>query len=254
MSEYDGDNWGTNYPDWMGLAVTMHNVFALEEANAYLVWSLYYGLLYNANGSPATDNYYTVGHYSKFIDPYDWRIDSATSDPNILTTVYVHDTGPTVSSRYTVLLINTTNYTSMVTLSTSNLWSGDVLQRSWQVYKTANEGPATFRLTLVESAGGASLTNQNESITLPPYSLATAVINNGIDSNPTNLNVSSSNQMVALNWPADHLGWILQTQTNQMNVGLGTNWIDVPGTSNYTQAVFPVSPVNSSVFFQLRHP
>ena len=254
MTEYDGDNWGTNYPDWMGPAVTMHNVFALEEANAYLVWSLYYGLLYNANGAPATDKYYTVGHYSKFIYPGDWRVDAASSDPNLLVSLYYHYTGPAVSYRFSAVMINKASYPVLVTLNTSNLWSTDFLQRAWQVYKTANEGPATFRLTLVDSASGASLTNQNKSVWLAPNSLATAVINTGLASSPPNLSGVWSNQTVTLSWSSDHWGWILQVQTNRLELGLATNWTDVAGSSNSTKIIYAVNPTNAAVFFRLRHP
>ena len=254
MTEYDGDNWGTNYPDWMGLAVTMHNVFALEEANAYLVWSVYYGLLYNSNGSPATDNYYTVGHYSKFICPGDWHVDSSSSDTNVLVSLYYHSTGAGVSYRYTAVMINKAAYTTTVTLNTSNLWSTDALQRSWQVYKTANEGSANFRLTLVDSAIGTSLTNQNKSITLAPYSITTAVINSGVSSSTTSVSYAVTNNQLSLTWPGDHLGWILQAQTNSLRAGLATNWVDVANSAYLTKATFPILSANPAVFFRLRHP
>ena len=254
MSEYDGDNWGTNYPDWMGLAVTMHNVFALEEANAYLVWSVYYGLYYNSNGSPATDKYYAVGHYSKFICPGDWHVDSTSSDTNVLASLYYHATGAGVSYRYTVVMINKAAYATKVTLNTSNLWSTDVLQRSWQVYKTANEGSANFRLTLVDSASGGSLTNQNKTITLAPYSMTTAVINSGISSTPASLSYAVTNNQLYLTWPGDHLGWILQAQTNSLRAGLATNWVDVANSAYLTKAAWPVLSANPAVFFRLRHP
>ena len=254
MSEYDGDNWGTNYPSWMGLAVTMHNVFALEEANAYLVWSVYYGLYYNANGSPATDKYYTVGHYSKFICPGDWHVDATSSDTNVLVSFYYHSTGAGVSYRYTVVMINKAAYATKVTLNTSNLWSADVLQRSWQVYKTANEGSANFRLTLVDSASGASLTNQNKSITLAPYSMTTAVINSGIASSPASVSYVVTNNQLLLTWPGDHLGWILQAQTNSLRAGLAANWVDVANSAYMTKATLTILSANPAVFFRLRHP
>jgi len=254
MSEYDGDNWGTNYPDWMGLAVTMHNVWSVEDANAYLVWSLYYGLFYNANGAPATDMYYTVGHFSKFINPGDWRCAATSSDTNLLITCYTHNTGPGVSPRYAVVMINNSTNTLNVILNTSNLWSGDVLQRSWRVYETANSNAANYRLTQVANLQGGSLTNQNQSITLVPYALATAVINSGLASNPTNLLTTVSNGWLRVNWPADHWGWILQVQTNRLDTGLAANWTDQSNTLYGTSFSYPLVASNPAVFFRLRHP
>ena len=34
---------------------------------------------------------------------------------------------------------------------------------------------------------------------------------------------------MTLTWPTDHTGWRLQSQTNSLNVGINTNWVEVPG-------------------------
>ena len=56
---------------------------------------------------------------------------------------------------------------------------------------------------------------------------------------------------LALNWPADHTGWILQAQTNSPGSGLGTNWVTISGTDSTNRIVLPVNPANGSVFFRL---
>jgi autotransporter-associated beta strand protein len=72
--------------------------------------------------------------------------------------------------------------------------------------------------------------------------------------NPTNITVSVSGGTLTLSWPADHLGWILQTQTNSLSTGLNTNWYDVPGSSSSTQAVIGINPANPATFYRLRLP
>jgi hypothetical protein len=57
-----------------------------------------------------------------------------------------------------------------------------------------------------------------------------------------------------LSWPVDHLGWLLQTQTNSMNQGLGTNWTTVLASDATNQMVIAVNASNRSVFFRLAHP
>jgi hypothetical protein len=57
-----------------------------------------------------------------------------------------------------------------------------------------------------------------------------------------------------LSWPPDHLGWRLQIQTNNLNSGIGTNWVTVPDSTNTTQFNLPLNPVNGSVFFRLAYP
>ncbi len=55
-------------------------------------------------------------------------------------------------------------------------------------------------------------------------------------------------------WPADHTGWMLQAQTNSLDAGLGTNWVNVPNSDQTNQMPVPVSATNGAVFFRLAHP
>ncbi len=72
--------------------------------------------------------------------------------------------------------------------------------------------------------------------------------------NPTNITYSVTGSAMTLSWPADHLGWLLQSQTNALNVGLGTNWVDVPGSDALISTNLPLVPANPAVFYRLRHP
>lgn len=55
-------------------------------------------------------------------------------------------------------------------------------------------------------------------------------------------------------WPADHIGWCLQAQTNASSVGLSTNWVAVPGSTITNQFTFQIGLSNGSVFFRLTYP
>jgi hypothetical protein len=55
-----------------------------------------------------------------------------------------------------------------------------------------------------------------------------------------------------LNWPADHIGWRLEMQTNNNTAGLGTNWVTVSGSTGTNLFIVPV--VNFSSFFRLAYP
>jgi len=60
-----------------------------------------------------------------------------------------------------------------------------------------------------------------------------------------------SGSQVVLNWPAGQ-GWKLQAQTNTLNLGLRTNWVEITGaTPPYTNTV---SPANPATFFRLVYP
>ena len=55
-------------------------------------------------------------------------------------------------------------------------------------------------------------------------------------------------------WPADHTGWVLQSQTNNLAAGLGTNWVNVSISAQTNQMTVPLSATNGSVFFRLVRP
>lgn len=59
---------------------------------------------------------------------------------------------------------------------------------------------------------------------------------------------------VSLNWPADHRGWWLQVQTNSLNIGLGTNWVNVPGSTSVISVTNAINLANGSVFYRLAYP
>ncbi len=59
---------------------------------------------------------------------------------------------------------------------------------------------------------------------------------------------------ITLSWPSDHTGWSLQTQTNSLAQGLGTNWVTVSGSASTNQMILPVNPTNGSAFFRLVYP
>jgi len=67
--------------------------------------------------------------------------------------------------------------------------------------------------------------------------------------NPTNITVSVSSNTLTIAWPADHIGWILQAQTNGLSTG---QWFDLPGSGGTNSVVIPINPANTSVFYRLR--
>jgi len=179
-----GDNLGTNQPDWMGLAVTMHNVFTLENASTYLIWSVMWNTVNPYNGQPVgTKSYYPLGHFSKFIRPGDWRANVTCSDPNLLVSLYRRtNSNPAIADVLVMVLINDdTNYVS-ANINTANYWATDPLQRFWQVYTTANDGVTQQRLTLTENLAGAGVSG-NRTLVLASNSITTVIINTGIYSN-----------------------------------------------------------------------
>jgi hypothetical protein len=69
--------------------------------------------------------------------------------------------------------------------------------------------------------------------------------------NPTNITATVSGNQLTLSWPADHTGWYLQSQTNTLGNGLGTNWVDVAGSSATNKVIIQVNPANAAVFYRM---
>jgi fibronectin type 3 domain-containing protein len=72
---------------------------------------------------------------------------------------------------------------------------------------------------------------------------------------PVTFTTTLNNGQLEFSWPPTHLGWRLETQTNSLATGLGTNWFNVPDSANTNWMLLPLSsdaPV--SVFFRLIYP
>ena len=67
--------------------------------------------------------------------------------------------------------------------------------------------------------------------------------------NPTNITASASSSTLTISWPADHIGWTLQAQTNGLSSG---QWFDLPGSDVVNAVILPINPANPSVFYRLR--
>ena len=99
----------------------------------------------------------------------------------------------------------------------------------------------------ISSPPGVTFTNQlalNGSITV----LSVVSIN----PNPTNISYSVSGNTLHLSWPADHLGWLVQS--NSVNLAVPGSWHDVPNSQNATSLTVPMNPADRQVFYRLRYP
>ena len=56
---------------------------------------------------------------------------------------------------------------------------------------------------------------------------------------------------LSLSWPADHLGWIAQSNSVGVN---SASWFDVPNSQNGTQLNITLNPGVKNVYYRLRLP
>jgi fibronectin-binding autotransporter adhesin len=110
------------------------------------------------------------------------------------------------------------------------------------------------------SAGGA---NSFSSITPNPgpglvwhFDAGTGFLTavSGVNTSATNINLSVAGGNLDVSWPADHIGWQLQVQTNSLAVGLSGNWAGWPGSTTTNQVAIPIVPANPTVFLRLVYP
>jgi len=65
-------------------------------------------------------------------------------------------------------------------------------------------------------------------------------------------NVSGGGKNLNLSWPADHLGWTLQT--NSLGLAITNGWFPYPDSTNLTSVIIPINPKQPEVFYRLMHP
>jgi len=75
-----------------------------------------------------------------------------------------------------------------------------------------------------------------------------------VNTTPTNITAVVAGNQLNLSWPPDHVGWRLQVETNSINTGLGTNWVDVPGSTTVSNVSMTIDPSNGTVFFRMVFP
>jgi hypothetical protein len=59
---------------------------------------------------------------------------------------------------------------------------------------------------------------------------------------------------LVITWPADQIGWQLQVQTNELAIGLSTNWTSVSESLKTNVWVVPIDPNSPPVFYRLSLP
>ena len=123
---------------------------------------------------------------------------------------------------------------------------------SYLLVTTGSGGSVTGTLPASLTVTGASAaTNDTVAVTggqlflvVPPLTAAY----------PTNLTSTVNGSQLVLSWPADHAGWHLQVQTNPVTVGLGTNWVTIPGSDSVTSVTNTIDPAQGAVFYRMIYP
>lgn len=139
-------------------------------------------------------------------------------------------------------VINATTVNYSGTLFATNIAGNSTLTDTYNIY---NAGSHTGNFTAVTGSPGPGL-----AWAFNPTTGVLSVIQ-GVNPNPTNIVVQVSGNQLTLSWPADHIGWQLQAQTNTLGKGLFTNWVNVPGTTTVGTNVITMDPSVGTVFYRM---
>ena len=142
---------------------------------------------------------------------------------------------------------------SIATNSTVTVAGGAVLNLSF----TGTNQVAALVLNGVSQAAGLY-----GSATSTPYLAGTGflLITPSVATYPTNLTAvvtGAAGTNLALSWPADHIGWRLQVQTNNLTNGISGNpadWSPVAGSATTNLENMLINPALPSEFYRLVYP
>ena len=172
----------------------------------------------------------------------------------------------TISNRLTLagttlMEINSTNGQSDLVQGVTNLTYGGSLMVS-NVAGIQPTNGQTFQLFSVPATFSGNFSSITPALTggqswsfNPTNGVLSLVAS--VNTNPTNLTFTVTSGTMNLSWPADHTGWRLLVQTNNLAAGLSLNtndWMTVPGSSATNQLSLPIDPAKPTEFYRLVYP
>jgi fibronectin-binding autotransporter adhesin len=75
-----------------------------------------------------------------------------------------------------------------------------------------------------------------------------------VNTSPATMTNGRSGNLLSLSWPADHIGWRLQVQTNSNGIGLSTNWFNVANSTATNEMSLTLDPTGRYVFYRMVYP
>ena len=147
--------------------------------------------------------------------------------------------GGTLSANNSVIAINTAG-SATLGAGTNVLFTYSSISGSFHtppVFDTAQTGLAT----------NAFIVDTGSQIQLVVTNLPSSV-----NLNPTNITAVVTGSTLSLTWPADHLGWTLQT--NAVDLANTNYWFAYLGSSTVTNVNITINPAQTNVFFRMVYP
>lgn len=138
---------------------------------------------------------------------------------------------------------------SLYNRSTVTIANGAILQMDFAVTNAIGRlvlnGISQPAGVYSSTTSSAYLTGSGSLLVLPP-----------VNTNPTNIAVSISGTNLTLSWPADHTGWRLLVQTNNLP-GISANpadWAAVSGSASTNYITIPITPGTRAGYYRMVYP
>ena len=200
----------------------------------------------------------------------------ATFDVSALNSPFVLGSSQTLSNRTSTAVFKGNASTAAGTVSLTYaggtpalaMTNGTLTLSSGTVFKISNTGSqlAVGSYKLIAKAGGGAVGGTVTTNLVPvggggaaaPAKLNLAngelnlVVGNPVNTTPANLTVKFSGNTLNLAWPADHLGWTLQT--NSVGLAATNKWFPYAGSASVTNVTINISSSTSNVFYRMTYP
>jgi hypothetical protein len=132
---------------------------------------------------------------------------------------------------------------SGVTTATLNNLPGAGGPNTYGEYATGSFAATGPNEMILWNGAGSSYTVVN--------SISVRDVTGVVETNVVNVQSTVTNGTMQLSWPPDHTGWTLQEQIGN---GLGTNWVNVSGSTTTSSESIPIYTTNRCAFFRLVYP
>lgn len=136
------------------------------------------------------------------------------------------------------------------TLAATNVGPALQVGDVFHLFPSAVAAFSGVNLATTDAAGYVYTWNNHVSL---DGSISVASVTSPINPNPGTIQFSLSGSSLTLSWPTN-AGWLLQSQTNALTGGLGSNWVTLPGSAYLTSTNITINPANGSVFYRMMHP
>jgi hypothetical protein len=148
------------------------------------------------------------------------------------------------------------------------------VNKSVTVTATSADTNATLALSFNNGSSiplTSTVASGSQTLVLPTNTVAVTVVSqDGSQTNTYTVNVllqpsqtvpkltnSVSGNNLVLSWPADHLGYQLLVQTNNLNKGVSANisdWMPMPGSTAVTTMSIPIIKATNNAYYRLVYP